>query len=362
MVVLALSSPMQTFTQVLIVRFRYISPVTRFYVRGLLSIVSVCLTALQLQAASMWEYAPQRIGRVLLEGKGGWTTEYTLGAVTAGPEFSFPLNLVYLNTREIKGLFGTQWFCPQLESSLLPREQGILVWTQPSGANIEFLQTAGNANDYTSADGEWRLRSANGQQIISGDTGWVFVYGGGCLQSVASPTNRRLEFQWKLNALTEIQVVDGVSGSAYPILIVTTDEKRRVLTLELAGQQQTFVYDEHHLETWHPTVGNVVRFAYQPTNGVLKHLESGAGTGVDFVTQMTQPPKDGASNIVGPALCRLVSDDRYTYNIDNGGNRVTLTSKTGRRMVHEIDHEHGIITETDGKITRKTYFYRAPGR
>ena len=323
-----------------------------------------CLATLHLQAASLWEYAPQRVGRVLQDGKDGWMTEYTLGMVNAGPEFMFPLNLVYLNTRAAKGLFGTQWFCPQLESSLLPRDQGVLVWTQPSGTEIEFLQVAGNANEYASKDGEWRLRIAAGQQIISGNTGWVFVYEAGCLQSVASPTNRRLEFQWKMNALTEIRAVDGASGATFPVLTVTTDEKRRVLTLELAGQSQTFTYGENHLETWHPMVGNAVRFTYHPTTGVLKHLECGAGTGVDFVTQITQSPKDGTSNVVGPALYRLVSDERYTYtyNADTGKNRVTMISKTGRRIVHEVDYEHGVVIETDGKITRKTCFYRAPGR
>jgi hypothetical protein len=52
--------------------------------------------------------------------------EYSLGQINASPEFSFPLQLIYRNNREQAGMFGSQWWCPQLESTVLPRGPGVL--------------------------------------------------------------------------------------------------------------------------------------------------------------------------------------------------------------------------------------------
>ncbi|MFN7141735.1 MAG: hypothetical protein ACK4UN_20630, partial [Limisphaerales bacterium] len=81
-----------------------------------------------------WTFAPSKVGRALHEG--GWTVEYSLGQINASPEFSFPLQLIYRNNRDQQGMFGSRWWCPQLESTVLPQGRGILVWTMPSGGMV----------------------------------------------------------------------------------------------------------------------------------------------------------------------------------------------------------------------------------
>ena len=76
-------------------------------------------------APPSWNFQPRKVGQALMEG--GWSLEYPLGEINASPEFSFPLQLVYLSTREASGLFSCQWVCPQLESSLVPKGEGLLL-------------------------------------------------------------------------------------------------------------------------------------------------------------------------------------------------------------------------------------------
>jgi len=52
-------------------------------------------------ASPKWDFDLPHIGRVLYEG--GWYQEYNLGVINASPEFNFPLQLVYLSTRETAG-------------------------------------------------------------------------------------------------------------------------------------------------------------------------------------------------------------------------------------------------------------------
>jgi hypothetical protein len=126
--------------------------------------------------------------------EGGWTVEYSLGQINASPEFSFPLQLIYRNNREQAGMFGSQWWCPQLESTVLPRGPGVLVWTMPSGGAVGFKEDGRRAGDFRSFDGNWQARmSANRVNIINAE-GWQYGYSRGRLDSVTSPTGRVLEF------------------------------------------------------------------------------------------------------------------------------------------------------------------------
>ena len=84
--------------------------------------------------------------------------EYSLGQISATPEFTFPLQLIYRNNREQTGMFGSQWWCPQLESTVLPRGRGVIVWTMPSGGMMGFKADERRANEFKSFDGNWRAR------------------------------------------------------------------------------------------------------------------------------------------------------------------------------------------------------------
>ena len=76
-----------------------------------------------------WEVSPKHVGRALPGA--GWMDIQELGTVNGSPEFTFPLQLIYLSFRGERGFFGDQWFCPQLESNVLPKQKGVLVWQTP---------------------------------------------------------------------------------------------------------------------------------------------------------------------------------------------------------------------------------------
>ena len=110
--------------------------------------------------------------------------EYSLGQVNASPEFSFPLQLIYRNNREQQGLFGRQWWCPQLESAVLPRGRGIIIWTMPSGGMVGFKEDPKRASDYKSFDGNWRARVTATRVDIVNAEGWKYEYSRGRMDSV----------------------------------------------------------------------------------------------------------------------------------------------------------------------------------
>ena len=71
------------------------------------------------RAAVDWTFQTMSLGRAVVGG--GWQVTLPVGGLRGSPEFSPGLHLVYLNVRSEKGAFGGNWFCPQLESRVLPR-------------------------------------------------------------------------------------------------------------------------------------------------------------------------------------------------------------------------------------------------
>jgi len=49
-------------------------------------------------ASPAWNFQPRKVGNALVDG--GWSLDFPLGEINASPEFSFPLQLVYLSNRE----------------------------------------------------------------------------------------------------------------------------------------------------------------------------------------------------------------------------------------------------------------------
>jgi hypothetical protein len=261
-------------------------------------VFSICISCLDASPAT-WTFAPSKVGRALHEG--GWTVEYLLGQVNASPEFSFPLQLIYRNNREQAGMFGSQWWCPQLESTVLPRGPGVLVWTMPSGGMVGFKEDERRAGDFRSFDGNWQARmSANRVNIINAE-GWQYGYSRGRLDSVTSPTGRVLEFAWAGDRFQGIQLRDVASGTRLVLAQATYGENRRLGALELTGQApHRFAYAkdgrEERLVGWAPPIGRSVGFVYHPESKVLARTMLGDGKDpadiAEFRTEFV-PPFEG---------------------------------------------------------------------
>jgi YD repeat-containing protein len=317
--------------------------------------------------------------------EGGWTVEYSLGQINASPEFSFPLQLIYRNNREQAGMFGSQWWCPQLESTVLPRGRGVLVWTMPSGGMVGFKEDGRRAGDFRSFDGNWRARmSANRVNIINAE-GWQYAYSRGRLDSVTSPTGRVLEFSWAGDRFQGIQLRDVSSGTRLVLAQATYGENRRLGALEITGQPpQRFAYAkegrEERLVGWAPPVGRPVSFVYHPESKVLTRTVLGDGKDpadvAEFKTDFVPPfegdkPKKDPDAKRNPANWWLVGDPQFDYAYARKGkngeqwlsDQITITGRTGIKQEIGFAANRGIVTaKPEAGPERKTYFYRAPGQ
>ncbi len=170
-----------------------------------------------------WTFEPQRAGRALYEG--GWMQDLLIGGIEASPEFTFPLQLVYLSTREGEGILGPQWFCPQLESSVIPQARGTFVWQMPSGGMMPFFDNR-DLRCHTNPSGEWHADVVGRRVVISNQEGWKYLYKSGKINAVVSPTERVLNFKYNGDTLVLVELRDARGGDTMELLNLAFDRTR----------------------------------------------------------------------------------------------------------------------------------------
>lgn len=372
---------------------------------GAAAIVLLCALALSARAAAPdWQFAPPRIGAALLEG--GWSVERPLGVVSGSPEFSFPLQLVYLSTREQSGLLGDQWFIPQLESFLLPREQGRLLWQTPGGRQIA-LTSAKKAKIFRDNAGEWQAEEGRpGAFTVSNADGWKFTYKAGKLDTVTSPTGRLLEFSYDGAKPTAIVLRDPASGATRKLIELKYDRAGHVDKLAISGVVHQFRYEkgrDARLVGWLTPGGayDLFEYAKESPLAAITHVVPSTTTpsAAQTPTLNTQPSalnKPAQDRLVlktafnpptnaegratrparaesDPANYRITDDGTYTYTYGEGGKswkfwrqapgrEIAATSRAGLRQSYTLDEKQGLETwQTGGVVTRK-FYHLAPGK
>jgi len=125
-----------------------------------------------------WQTPALKIGHVDVADE-SWGVERVLGVTRAAPELAMPIELVYSNRERGAGLFGPQWRSPQLESRLVPQNDGILEWRAPWGGVVVLHadQIVRVAQRFEDASGDWSAK-ATGKMVfeIARKDGWKFVY------------------------------------------------------------------------------------------------------------------------------------------------------------------------------------------
>jgi YD repeat-containing protein len=356
----------------------------RIFLSGILSGVALLLSDGLQASPAQWEFSPPKAGRALLSG--GWMVEYPLGNVSASPDFTFPLQLVYLTTRSQDGLFGDGWFCPQLESSVLPVGKGILLWTTPSGGQVALSQDPDRSYEYRSTDSQWKAKVFPNKQQVVNEEGWEYQYSKGRLVQIVSPGKGVLEFEWDRSRLLGIQIRDMVSNRRRLLFIALYDEDKRLTSFKLDGLLHRFAYvkDGTHerLSAWEPPVGEGVRFLYHPETGIL--TKAGIGNTGDparieeFKTRFVDPKKSAAPTLEDEAAAKkqaanywLIADRdlSYGYGCHMEGKKpiydpsdVTVTTRAGLAQKTSYSEKRGIVTTSQNGAERKSYYYRAPGQ
>lgn len=318
-----------------------------------------------------WEFHPPRAGLALYEG--GWAYELPLGRLGASPEFSFPLQLVHLNTRATSGLFGRSWFCPQLESSVVPRDRGLAVWTTPAGGFVSLQADPKSPGDYRSGSGEWRGRVNASRFTLENGEGWRLVYQRGKLETVISPTGRNLEFVREGAKLLGVQLRDPATGLVQPLVrLFYADGGRRVALIDVNDRRTRFGYEKDgaadRLIFCHAEQGWPTRFRYDAKTGGLDGVRlerSKEPEVVEFRTEYVpanNPVEDTPQRRRDPAVHRLIADRDFAYAYPQEGRIVRTPKNGGPALEGRFDLRRGVMEAGAAADRERLIYYRAPGK
>jgi YD repeat-containing protein len=355
-----------------------VQPVARLAVnvlsRATLGLLYLVGTASILKAVPpSWEFSVPHTGRVLYEG--GWYQEFNLGVINGSPEFQFPLQLVYLSTRETIGIFGPQWFCPQLESAVIPQGVGGFYWQTLAGNVVLFRRS--NRDDssiYSDSSGTWLAKATSDHQEIRNQDGWKFSYERGHLMSLTSPTGRVLQFVWNGSDFSGIQIVDPVSGQQRVLLQATySTDPHGISDLAYNGIDQRFTLQDNRdgrLSSWTSPTRDVFYFGYS-SYGILNQIQHNRDPIQNFTSWLKDLNLDSSDQKNDPANWYLIQDPDNKYSFNSSGkkeavlspNKIIAVSNTGVALTSDYNPQGGVVVESNGKgNSRTTTYYRAPGQ
>ena len=155
-----------------------------------------------------WAQRSLSVGKVDLSS-GGYSITRTLAIANFAPELALPIQLVYDSDNSRTGVFGANWFSPQLESRVFPRDDGA-EWLAPWGEAISFFKKE-NASGYFAPYSDWEASGANGNWKIKHKDGWVFDYKDSRLREISSPSDRKLSFDYDGEQLKTVSL----NGAAF---------------------------------------------------------------------------------------------------------------------------------------------------
>jgi YD repeat-containing protein len=322
-----------------------------------------------------WEFDPPRLGHLIQSG--GWAVDYQIGRISASPDFNFPIQLIYLSSRQDRGCFGDGWFCPQLDTRVIPRGNGVFVWYMPSGGLMGFRTDPKRAGLYSAISGEWQAKLTGSAVEIWNNDGWRFRYERSRLVLVRSPRGHAMVCIWKSDRLQEIRVLSELTNSQIAkvqwvtvLRAAYTAGSDCISALEITGQQSRFDYEKtknSKLVMWTPPAGPRLALGYSK-EGILAWTQVEKQSREDFKLFYLKPAREKDDRKLA-ANWLLLQDRNFTYNYEKDGagnpiwSRVTIVDKAGGSRSFAYDESRGMLTEKlpDG-VQRTTYFYRAPGQ
>jgi YD repeat-containing protein len=317
-----------------------------------------------------WQFNPRRIGSALTEG--GWMVSRPIATVNGSPEFTFPLELVYLSNRTQRGGFGGKWFCPQLEGSLIPKARGVLAWTQPSGGVIGLVAGENKQSVLADQRGEWRAKITGALTVISNPEGWQYSYRSGRPVSIQAPSGRQLEFACTGTNLTSVTLRDPATGVSRLLVTLVRQTNDRVAEIHVGGTTHRFSYEngrDGDLATWlRPGAPKADAFEYEKKSGLLTTIQAGipGAERLRFLSEIAKG-KDGKPLPENdPANYRLIADSNFKYSYEDrkgAVGRITIADNNGGTQSLDYAANRGLEISRDAAgIETRTYFYRAPGR
>ncbi|HEY8902931.1 MAG TPA: hypothetical protein VIM48_04435, partial [Chthoniobacterales bacterium] len=318
-----------------------------------------------------WTFSPPMMGHAIYGG--GWALMYSLGSVSASPEVNFPLQLVYQSTQERSGLFGEHWYCPQLESAVVPRGVGSLLWTSPAGGMVEFRADSRRPMNFVTPNGEWRAKAVASRAVISNAEGWQYLYDRGALQTVVSPTGRAIDFIRTGSRLDRVQLRDSTSAATQLLIAFEYAQGgRRVMLLNVDGKRSRLQYEkdkfQDRLTEFQPEFDAPIDFKYDLASGFLSAVGIHRKSGFDVsnfrveYARPAHPDEDTAERKKDPLNYRLAEDRDSLYSYPNAGTIVLKSKTDGRISTGSYLAARGVFATDNGHTAQTLIYYRAPGQ
>ena len=335
---------------------------------------------------------PMTAGRALLT-ENAFVLPLTLDVAHFAPELEFPIQLIYKSNQIEEGIFGYGWHSPQLESRVIPENDGLL-WVTPWGEKIKFYTVKKVAKSIFSPDREitygpftpysdWEVAEARGADAPALDSGnWTFAgrrqkkgwrieYKNGRLSAITAPTTRRLEFVYRNKDLQSIKL-NGVN------FVEIFYNARLADSITINGRRNFLDYDKSNVRIMPITaagkVVNVkrpllskltqgkapaVKFGYN-TDGYLAKISAGGQERNFEVLSESEEDYKAALERKEPGISgRLLKEDdlNYVYTGRIPGN-IALINNDGKKAEYSYQPNEGIfkIKDLAGRETTITYY------
>ena len=374
------------------------------FMRVILAAVVFYVSVLSLSAKDAVSFLskPLTAGKAMLT-ENGYIVSTGFGTANFSPEVRLPIQLVYKSTTQKTGPFGYGWSCPQLESSAVPQQDGV-VWTAPWGeklrfyaksrtdkATLEVYKDQIRGGEFFSPYSDWEAScSASGDKFTgSGDwtfsgkggyRGWAFTYRNAKLTTIQSSSGSIVSFVYNTDGC-----VSSISQNKQPFVEISYSGTR-ISTIRINGIIHTLSYSDGAVsilpktpegkitQMTRPRLVSITTEGLNPVEltydefGYLTQMKQGSfvdaltlqhGALEKFPVGMTEKERKAklANNVAG----RLVSDNQYTYSYPSPDpGKVRITDKIGQSASYAMDAQLGVftLTEFSGKTYRIYYFMR----
>ena len=318
-----------------------------------------------------WEFKPPRMGLALMvENPNGtnWMVERPLAKVNASPELTFPLQFFYHSSRTNRGLFGDQWFCPQLESSVIPKGKNVLAWSPPFGGIMGLFLDESRPFHYVDREKRYLAKVAGIQTTVTTNDGWCYEYRNGRLELIKAPTGRQLDFVYTASVLSQVLLRDPAPNFSLPLLSLAHDGRGRITKLNVGAAAYQFDYtngpDGRLIAISRPGSSEPEKIEYDKS-GVLSSIKPPGGAAFVIKTEYAKlgrnkQPDPNPLEHQKPANYRLLDDGMLWYFYGNGA--VTTSNRSGGWQSFAFSKARN--TETTRNAAGEgivKYYYMAPG-
>lgn len=320
-----------------------------------------------------WEFKPPRAGLAMVVENpigGNWLVERPLAKVNSSPEFTFPLQLFYHSARTARGIFGDQWFCPQLESTLIPKGKNVLLWNPPWGGVVALFADESRPNHFLDRKYKHVAKVSGVQTAITSNDGWCYTYRNGHIEMIQAPTGRQLDFVYSASVLSQVILRDPTSNLSQPLLNAGHDVRGHINKLVVGTMCYQFEYangpDGRLNAIIRPGIAEPEKIEYDRT-GVLGSIKPPGAAPVVFKTEYAKTdrnrqPDPNPNERQKPGNYRLLDDGTLWYCYDKEGG-VTTFDRSGIWQSFQASKKRNTETTRNsaGEVIVK-YFYMAPGR